>query len=79
MTQGGMLNRGTSQGRPAVVAIIEAAGIKGRGTVGKNRNGTIDIRKIAKGGPKSEITPATGRSNKREVRSCDPFQTQISH
>lgn len=69
ITQGGMLNRGTSQGRPAVGAIFNAAGIGGRGTVGKNRIGTIDMRQIAKGAPKSARTPETGRSSKRDVRS----------
>lgn len=73
ITQGGTLKRGTSQGRPAVAAIFEAAGIRGSGTDGKNRTGTIDMRKIAKGGPKSAMTPATGRSTKREVRSCRPI------
>jgi len=70
ITQGGMLNRGTSQGRPAVGAIFNAAGIRGRGTVGNNRLGTIDMRTIAKGAPKSARRPETGRRRNLDVRSC---------
>lgn len=72
ITQGGRLNRGTSQGRPVVGAMFNAAGIGGSGTVGNNRIGTMDMRNIAKGAPKSATTPEIGRSSKRDVRSCGP-------
>ena len=77
IAHGGMLNKGTSQGRPPVVASVVAAGIAGRGMVGKKRTGTIDMIKIARGAPKSASRPPTGRSSNRDARNCSPWQNPI--
>lgn len=71
MMRGGIEKRGTSQERgPAVGATCNAPGMRGRATVGKKRNGTMDMSMIASGTPKSATTLDTGRTSKGDARSC---------